>query len=73
MSASSDSPSAVPITIIPISPVRSTIPAITRAFVDAGVWVRPFGRLVYLMPPYIIDDADLDCLTAALVSVVKQQ
>ena len=49
------------------------MPAITRAFVDAGVWVRPFGPLVYLMPPYVIDDADLDCLTAALASVVKQQ
>jgi adenosylmethionine-8-amino-7-oxononanoate aminotransferase len=49
------------------------LPAITRAFVDAGVWVRPFGRLVYLMPPYIIDDADLDSLTATVVTVLKQQ
>jgi adenosylmethionine-8-amino-7-oxononanoate aminotransferase len=48
------------------------LPAITRAFVDAGVWVRPFGRLVYLMPPYIIDDADLDSLTATVVTVLKQ-
>jgi len=34
-------------------------------FVEAGVWVRPFGRLVYLMPPYIINDSDLGTLTAA--------
>jgi len=47
------------------------MPAITRAFVEAGVWVRPFGRLVYLMPPYIIEDADLDTLTAAVVKVVN--
>jgi adenosylmethionine-8-amino-7-oxononanoate aminotransferase len=40
-------------------------------FVDAGVWVRPFGKLVYLMPPYIIDQDDLDTLTAAVVEVVE--
>ncbi len=39
-------------------------------FVEAGVWVRPFGRLVYTMPPYIIDDADLGHLCAAMVEVV---
>jgi adenosylmethionine-8-amino-7-oxononanoate aminotransferase len=40
-------------------------------FVDAGVWVRPFGRLVYLMPPYIIDDTDLNRLTAAVYQVLS--
>lgn len=44
---------------------------ITPAFVDAGVWVRPFGKLIYLMPPYIINDTDLMTLTDAVVSVVK--
>ncbi|MBU0498746.1 MAG: adenosylmethionine--8-amino-7-oxononanoate transaminase [Gammaproteobacteria bacterium] len=39
-------------------------------FVEAGVWVRPFGRLVYLMPPYVIGQGDLKSLTAAVVSVV---
>jgi adenosylmethionine---8-amino-7-oxononanoate aminotransferase len=39
-------------------------------FVDAGVWVRPFGRLVYLMPPFIIEKDDLKQLTDALVDVV---
>ena len=39
-------------------------------FVEHGVWVRPFGRLVYLMPPYIISDQDLAELTAAVVRVV---
>lgn len=40
-------------------------------FVDAGVWVRPFGKLVYLMPPYITDEPDLQQLTAAVVEVVS--
>ena len=44
---------------------------ITWAFVDAGVWVRPFGKLVYLMPPFIISDDDLAALTGAVVKVVK--
>jgi len=39
-------------------------------FVEAGVWVRPFGRLVYVMPPYVIDDSDLTRLTRAIVQVV---
>jgi adenosylmethionine-8-amino-7-oxononanoate aminotransferase len=41
------------------------------AFVEQGVWVRPFGRLVYLMPPFVIDDEDLGILTGAVVSVVS--
>jgi len=47
------------------------MPGITRAFVEAGVWVRPFGRMVYLMPPYVISDEDLGRLTAAVVQVVQ--
>jgi len=43
---------------------------LTRAFVDAGVWVRPFSKLVYLMPPFIISDDDLGTLTDAVVSTI---
>jgi adenosylmethionine-8-amino-7-oxononanoate aminotransferase len=46
--------------------------SIQPAFVDAGIWVRPFGRLVYLMPPFIISNEDLDFLTSRLVSVVER-
>ena len=47
--------------------------AITRQFVDAGVWIRPFGKLVYLMPAYVMTAEELDYLCAALVEVVSQQ
>jgi len=40
-------------------------------FVDEGVWIRPFGRLVYLMPPYIISDSDLATLTTAVYQVLS--
>jgi adenosylmethionine-8-amino-7-oxononanoate aminotransferase len=41
-------------------------------FVGEGVWVRPFGRLVYLMPPFVISDDELAALTAALSRVVAK-
>ena len=43
-----------------------------QRFVDAGVWVRPFGRLVYAMPPYIIKDQELETLARAMVRVVAE-
>ena len=46
---------------------------IVPQFVNAGVWVRPFGKLVYLMPPFIINNEDLSKLTSSVVHIVKQQ
>ena len=51
-------------------PVRMA--EIQDAFVAKGVWVRPFGRLVYVMPPYIMDDQDLAVLTTSLVQVLEE-
>lgn len=45
--------------------------AATGAALAAGVWVRPFRDLVYAMPPYITDDADLAAITAALVVAAR--
>ncbi len=41
-------------------------------FVDAGVWVRPFGKLIYLMPPFIIEKNDLATLTQAITNIVAE-
>lgn len=40
-------------------------------FVERGVWVRPFGKLIYVMPAYIMTDEDLATLTHAMVDVVR--
>lgn len=41
-------------------------------FVEEGVWVRPFGKLVYVMPPFIMSDDDLNTLCSAIVRVVSK-
>jgi adenosylmethionine-8-amino-7-oxononanoate aminotransferase len=41
-----------------------------REFVNRGVWVRPFGRLIYVMPPYLISPAELSRVTHAIREVV---
>ncbi|PWJ44478.1 adenosylmethionine--8-amino-7-oxononanoate transaminase [Sediminitomix flava] len=45
---------------------------IQAQFVDAGVWIRPFGKLIYIMPPYIISDDELALLTTAMASVIEK-
>jgi len=43
---------------------------IQKRFVEAGVWIRPFGKLVYLMPPYVITDQELVFLCDAMIGVL---
>ena len=43
-----------------------------KACVRRGVWIRPFGHNVYIMPPYVINDAELHALCDALVELVEE-
>ncbi len=49
---------------------RPVAAGLRPAFVERGVWVRPFGDIVYLAPPFVIDAADLKTLTTAVCDVV---
>ena len=42
-----------------------------QEFVRRGIWVRPFGKLVYVMPPYIISEQELKILLEQLIDVVQ--
>ncbi len=45
--------------------------AVQPQFVQHGVWLRPFGRLVYTMPPYIIEPEQLEQITQAIYTVLS--
>jgi adenosylmethionine-8-amino-7-oxononanoate aminotransferase len=47
------------------------VAAVTRAAIDAGVWLRPFRNLVYTMPPYVSTVDDVGAITAAIVGAVR--
>jgi adenosylmethionine---8-amino-7-oxononanoate aminotransferase len=47
--------------------------ALKRAFVEAGVWIRPFRNIVYLTPAFTIGENDLAALTGAIVKVLKER
>lgn len=40
-------------------------------FVERGVWIRPFGKLVYIMPPYVIQEGDLAQLMDAIIAFAR--
>jgi len=45
--------------------------SITAAFIEQGIWVRPFGKLVYIMPQYIISEQQLTRLTTGIFKVIN--
>ncbi|MBO6730574.1 MAG: adenosylmethionine--8-amino-7-oxononanoate transaminase [Maricaulis sp.] len=52
-------------------PAVPELEALKARFVDAGVWVRPFGNIIYLMPPYVITADELDVLITATLNVTR--
>ena len=46
---------------------------IQPAFVEKGVWVRPFGRLIYVMPSYCMENGDLQYLCSAICAVIEEE
>ncbi|MCE2524729.1 MAG: adenosylmethionine--8-amino-7-oxononanoate transaminase [Acidimicrobiia bacterium] len=47
------------------------VAATQELLVDRGVWLRPFGRLLYTMPPYISSAEDLRCIAGAMVAAAE--
>ncbi len=47
------------------------MPTFQTLLIENGIWVRPFGKLVYIMPPYVITDDELVTLCQALLKVVS--
>jgi adenosylmethionine-8-amino-7-oxononanoate aminotransferase len=47
------------------------VAAASAAAVERGVWLRPFGRLIYAMPPYVIDQRDLERVSDAMLAAVN--
>jgi adenosylmethionine-8-amino-7-oxononanoate aminotransferase len=43
---------------------------IQKLFIKRGLWLRPFGKLVYVMPPYIMQNEDLNLLTSGMVDAI---
>ena len=44
----------------------------TEAAMAEGVWIRPFGRLIYTMPPYICTDEDIAQICRGITAAVKE-
>ena len=44
-----------------------------RECVRRGVWIRPFGRNAYVMPPYVITDDQLDTLCCQLIAIISDE
>ena len=45
---------------------------IQRRFVELGVWIRPFGKLIYIMPPFIMKNNELAQLIKAITMVLDE-
>jgi adenosylmethionine-8-amino-7-oxononanoate aminotransferase len=51
----------------------SNVGALQSFFVDRGVWIRPFGKMLYLMPPYIINQNELSSLCRVMLEAAERE
>ncbi|MFR9649479.1 MAG: adenosylmethionine--8-amino-7-oxononanoate transaminase [Rikenellaceae bacterium] len=51
---------------------RVSLQELQPLFVESGIWLRPFGKLVYMMPPYVISDKELKTLIHKTIEVLKR-
>ena len=45
---------------------------VQKKCLEEGIWMRPFGKLIYTMPPYVISDEELSILTSGICSAIKK-
>jgi adenosylmethionine-8-amino-7-oxononanoate aminotransferase len=57
--------------VVQLQRAPARLDALRRRFVDHGVWIRPFGDVIYLMPPLTIDQNDLATLLTAIPRVIE--
>ncbi|KZN61672.1 adenosylmethionine--8-amino-7-oxononanoate transaminase [Pseudoalteromonas luteoviolacea] len=46
---------------------------IQKFFIQKGLWIRPFGKLIYIMPPYITSDEDIEKLSEGIYQAIEQK
>ena len=46
--------------------------SLKAAFVEAGIWLRPFGNVIYVMPPFTVSDAELSTITGAIADILPR-
>ena len=47
------------------------LPSVQALLVQRGVWLRPFGRMLYTMPPFVVSEAELRRITGGMRAVVE--
>lgn len=46
--------------------------SLKAAFAEAGIWLRPFGNVIYVMPPFTVSDAELSAITGAIADILPR-
>jgi adenosylmethionine-8-amino-7-oxononanoate aminotransferase len=57
--------------VVQVDTTKINIYALREKFVEMGVWLRPFGDIIYIMPPLVISEDELRKLTSAIVTILK--